>query len=207
MVVRLRISVHALWKALSLTTFATAVGLGGDCRLGSQGSAVEQTVCFATSYEKSIQPIGTIQCRSGSSFTMAKGKWPMTCRILIVEDQPLIALCLEEAVIELGHKPAGMASTKSKALALGANADVALVDVDLLDGPTGPEIGKRLAEKNVSVVFMTGNPASLGDGVPGTLGVISKPLMDIEMIEAIRYAVDRHENRVASSPRRMVEFS
>jgi len=131
----------------------------------------------------------------------------MTCRILIVEDQPLIALCLEEAVIELGYRPAGMASNKSKALALGAYADVALVDVDLLDGPTGPEIGRQLADNDVSVVFMTGNPVSLGDGVPGTLGVISKPLMDIEMIQAIQYAVDRHEHRIATCPERMVEFS
>lgn len=131
----------------------------------------------------------------------------MACRILIVEDQPLIALCLEEAVIELGYKPAGMASTKSKALSLGANADVALVDVDLFDGPTGPEIGKSLAENDVSVVFMTGDPEKLGNGVPGTLGVISKPLMDIEMIQAIQYAVDRHEHRVAACPRRMIEFA
>lgn len=131
----------------------------------------------------------------------------MACRILIVEDQPLIALCLEEAVIELGHRPAGMASNKSKALALGANADVALVDVDLLDGPTGPEIGKSLAENDVSVVFITGNPASLGEGIAGTLGVISKPLLDIEMIQAIQYAVDRHENRVATCPTRMIQFS
>lgn len=131
----------------------------------------------------------------------------MTCRILIVEDQPLIALCLEETVIELGHKPAGMASNKTKALSLGVNADVALVDVNLLDGPTGPEIGRSLAEKDVSVVFMTANPEQLGDGVPGTLGVIPKPLLDSEMVEAIRYAVDCHENRVADRPRRLVEFA
>ena len=130
----------------------------------------------------------------------------MTCRILIVEDQPLIALCLEEAVIELGYKPAGMASTKAKAIALGEHADVALVDVNLMDGPTGPEIGETLAQKDVSVVFMTANPEALGDGVPGTLGVISKPMMDIEMIEAIQYAVDRHEDRLAARPHGMVEF-
>jgi len=128
------------------------------------------------------------------------------CRILIVEDQPLIALCLEEAAIELGYTSAGMAATKSKALHLGADADVALVDVNLLDGPTGPEIGKALADRDVSVVFMTANPESLGDGVPGTLGVISKPLLDMEMVQAIQYAVDKHHNRSAVCPKRLVEF-
>lgn len=131
----------------------------------------------------------------------------MTCRILIVEDQPLIALILEEAVAELGYQPAGMASTKVKALSLAKEADVALVDVNLLDGPTGPEIGKTLADNDVTVLFMTGNPECLGDGVPGTLGVIRKPLMDIEMIQAIQYAVDRHEHRSGICPARLSEFA
>jgi two-component system, response regulator PdtaR len=131
----------------------------------------------------------------------------MTCRILIVEDQPLIALSLESAIVELGYEPIGMAATKLQALELGADADVALVDVHLLDGPTGPEIGQRLAADHVSVVFMTGNPECLGDGVPGTLGVIAKPLMDMEMIQSIQYAVDRHEDRTSICPRRFVKFA
>nr|WP_281407299.1 response regulator [Neorhizobium alkalisoli] len=150
---------------------------------------------------------GTLHSLAWFALQRNKKETSPMCRILIVEDQPLIALCLEEAVIELGYKPAGMAPNKSKALSLGANADVALVDVNLLDGPTGPEIGKSLAENDVSVVFMTANPEQLGSGIPGTLGVISKPLLDIEMVQAIQYAVDRHENRIAACPKRMIEFA
>ncbi len=131
----------------------------------------------------------------------------MTCRILIVEDQPLIAMTLEDAVIELGHELVGVAACKADALSLGETADVALVDVFLLDGPTGPDIGRALAKTNVSVLFMTGNPEELGDGIPGTLGVISKPVLDLEAIQAIQYATDRHAARHAVAPARFVEFS
>lgn len=131
----------------------------------------------------------------------------MLCKILIVEDEPLIALNLEDAVLGLGHELIGIATNKSDALYLGAVAEVALVDVYLTDGPTGPTIGKELASKGVSVLFMTGNPENLGDGIAGTLGVIAKPVLGEEAEEAIRYAVDRYERRDANPPNRFVEFA
>jgi two-component system, response regulator PdtaR len=131
----------------------------------------------------------------------------MACRILIVEDQPLIAMGLEDAVHGLGHVLVGIAACKVDALAWADETDVALVDVFLLDGPTGPEIGRILAQHGVSVLFMTGNPEELGDGITGTLGAISKPVLDAEAIEAIRYAVDRHEEHRGTPPARLVEFS
>lgn len=131
----------------------------------------------------------------------------MTCRILIVEDQPLIAMTLEDAVVELGHQLVGVAACKADALTMGATADVALVDVFLLDGLTGPDIGRALAQSSVSVLFMTGNTEELGDGIPGTLGAISKPVLDLEAIQAIQYVTDRHAERHAKAPARLVEFS
>lgn len=131
----------------------------------------------------------------------------MTCRILIVEDEPLIAMGLEDAVVELGHQLVGVAACKADALALADEADVALLDVFLLDGKSGPEIGRILAERDVSVLFMTGNPEELGDGIPGTLGVIAKPVLDLEAVQAVQYAADRHEERKAIPPARLVEFA
>jgi hypothetical protein len=46
-----------------------------------------------------------------------------------------------------------------------AKADIALVDVNLVDGPTGPEIGRDLARRGCSVIFMTGNPECVENGV------------------------------------------
>lgn len=111
-------------------------------------------------------------------------------RVLIVEDEFLIALDLEDTVRSLGLEVAGLAANKEQAMRLAPMADIAFVDVNLLDGATGPEIGQRLAEDfGVSVVFMTGNPEALAGRVAGALGVLSKPVMPSVVERSLRYAV------------------
>ena len=101
----------------------------------------------------------------------------MSHRILIVEDEALVALELEATLDELGHEIVGIAPDSSTALKLVGHApDVALVDINLRDGPTGITLGTRLAQEfGVNVLFVTANPRSLADGIPGTIGVLPKP--------------------------------
>ncbi|MDZ4309495.1 MAG: response regulator [Cypionkella sp.] len=101
----------------------------------------------------------------------------MAGRILIVEDEIIVAMDLEATLEDFGFETVGIAADKASALQLAsAQPDVALVDVNLRDGPTGPEIGERLArEFGVNVVFITANPRMLGDGIPGAIGVLPKP--------------------------------
>lgn len=114
----------------------------------------------------------------------------MPYNVLIVEDQPLLAMGVEDVVESLGHHAIGIASNRIDALKYLAEADIALVDVNLDDGATGPDIGRKMADANVAVLFMTSDPSALGTGIRGTLGVIEKPMMDLEMVEAIQFAVD-----------------
>lgn len=124
----------------------------------------------------------------------------MSCKILVVEDEIFVAIEIEYVVSQLGHQPVGIAADSSMAEELAADAEVALVDLNLRDGPTGPAIGRMLAEKHgVTVVFVTANPAQLGDGVPGTLGVIPKPVNDDEMRQAVNFAV-AHRHKLQASP-------
>lgn len=110
-------------------------------------------------------------------------------RILLVEDEILVALELEATAQDLGHEVVGIAADTQTALQYAALADIALVDVNLRDGVTGPVIGRRLAQEyGVTVVFVTANPAQLGDGVPGALGVISKPCDERVTAEVISFA-------------------
>jgi DNA-binding LytR/AlgR family response regulator len=126
--------------------------------------------------------------------------------ILIVEDQWLLSSAVEEAVTSLGHEAIGTATTAKEAYELADKAEVAFVDVNLIDGATGAEIGRRLAADGVTVVFMTGNPEQLGSGVDGALGVISKPVMDLELVETIQYATDHHAERDRVAPKRFIAF-
>ena len=131
----------------------------------------------------------------------------MVCRILVVEDEIFVAIEIEHVAGELGYVTAGIAADARSALALGSEADVALVDLNLRDGPTGLEVGRTLAERHgVTVLYMTANPGQLGEGVRGTLGVIAKPVADAELRAAMHYAVARHEGREATPPRRLRLF-
>ncbi len=78
--------------------------------------------------------------------------------ILIVEDEPLIAMMLEDFIDILGHKVAGSADSVDSALAVidGGGVDAAILDVNLRGGEQSFPIADRLAEAGVPFVFATG---------------------------------------------------
>ena len=107
-------------------------------------------------------------------------------RILIVEDEFIVALNLRQIMSNMGFDVIGIAPDAATADRLAqAKPDIALVDLNLRDGPTGPQIGAKLSEEyGTSVLFLTANAAQLGDGIQGTIGVLSKPV-DEESIESV----------------------
>lgn len=113
----------------------------------------------------------------------------MPAKVLIVEDELLVAMDMAATIEDLGHVSCGIATTADEALGLAqADApDVALVDVHLADGKTGPQIGQELAKRGVRVVFVTANPRVLGNGVPGALGVLEKPIDERAVAEVISW--------------------
>jgi DNA-binding response OmpR family regulator len=132
----------------------------------------------------------------------------MEQRVLIVEDELLIALDLEMTIEEMGVHVAGLASDREAALRLAPLADIAFVDVNLSDGPTGPEIGRRLAEDHgISVVFMTANPEAVAGGVRGALGVVQKPVMPRVVEQLVKYVAARRIGMLAVVPPQMTVFA
>ncbi|MFB2550033.1 response regulator [Ensifer soli] len=119
----------------------------------------------------------------------------MSFKVLVVEDEIFVATEIEYAVADLGMSPVGIAADRETALSLAPLAEIALVDLNLRDGPTGMDIGRLLAQQHgVSVLYMTANPAQLGDGVPGAIGVIAKPVAEDELKQAVLYTVARRSN-------------
>lgn len=118
-------------------------------------------------------------------------------RVLIVEDEILIAMELEETISDMGHEVVGLAADKPTALALAQEGvDVALVDLNLRDGETGVEVGRRIvSEHGAAVVFVTANPLQIRGGVPGAVGVLSKPASRKALAGAVTYALLRREAR------------
>ncbi|WP_267911614.1 response regulator [Devosia rhizoryzae] len=129
-------------------------------------------------------------------------------RILIVEDEIIVATEIEYVVTDMGHDPVGIAADQKSALAKAQNTDIALVDLNLRDGPTGATIGKILAQTHgVTVVFMTANPTQLGDGVPGTVGVLPKPATERDLRDVLNFAVARHVAEEAKPPKKLKLFT
>ncbi|XUY29295.1 response regulator [Agrobacterium sp. rho-8.1] len=98
-------------------------------------------------------------------------------RVMIVEDEALLALELESEVEAAGHEVVGQAASSQKAceLAERATPDFAFVDIHLLDGPTGIDVGRFLTSKNVPFVFVSGNLKRIPDDFAGAIGAIEKP--------------------------------
>lgn len=131
----------------------------------------------------------------------------MSCRVLVVEDEIFVATEIESVVQDLGYLPVGIAQDSRSALELAPEAELAFVDLNLIDGPTGIEVGRHLADHGVTVLFMTANPAQLGEGVPGTIGVLPKPVNDVELKQAVEFAVAvRNRAPGAVPPRRLRLF-
>jgi DNA-binding NtrC family response regulator len=78
-------------------------------------------------------------------------------RVLIVEDEPFIALDLACAVEDAEGEPVGPAASVARALALigSGRIDAAILDVDLVDGDSVPVL-EALAKLGVPVIVHTG---------------------------------------------------
>lgn len=125
----------------------------------------------------------------------------MPARILIVEDEMLVALELECILADLGHEAVGIVPDLETAHSYFDTAiDLALVDLNLRDGLTGPQIGKALSANGVSVLFITANPRLLNNGIAGTIGVITKPTDEQTVKAAVDYALGVREGRAVSPP-------
>ena len=121
----------------------------------------------------------------------------MTARILIIEDETLVAMELRFVLEDLDHEVVGVAADARAArnFARETEIDLALVDIHLSDGPTGVALGQELAELGVTVLYMTANLGMVRNGVSGTLGVLSKPTDERAVQTAVDYALRRRAGR------------
>ncbi len=131
----------------------------------------------------------------------------MTAKILIVEDEMLVAMELESILHDSGFEPLGIAPDLSTAEQyIDQSIDLALVDLNLRDGLTGPQIGRMLGDKGVIVLFLTANPRILGDGIAGTIGVLTKPTDSETVRNAVNYALGVRDGRTAAPPHALKLF-
>ena len=108
--------------------------------------------------------------------------------VLIIEDEPLIAMDIEEMVQSLGHRVVGTARTHSEATALfnKARPKMVLADIQLADGSSGIDaVNEILSSTPVPVIFITAFPERLLTGErPEPAFLVTKPF-NPEMVKAL----------------------
>lgn len=114
-------------------------------------------------------------------------------RVLIIEDETLIAIDLSDIVSKLGHEVVATADTASKAIAAAAQhkPDLVLADIQLADGSSGIDaVNEILHRVAVPVIFITAFPDRLLTGErPEPTFLITKPYLEETVQAAVSQAL------------------
>lgn len=109
-------------------------------------------------------------------------------RIMIIEDEPLIAMDIEQMVEALGHQVVGIARTHGEAVKLfrKKKPGMILADIQLADGSCGIDaVNEILSDHDLPVIFITAFPERLLTGQrPEPTFLVTKPFKP-EMVKAL----------------------
>ncbi len=114
----------------------------------------------------------------------------MVARILIVEDEQLVAADLEAKLHRLGHRVVGCAASGTEAvrLAVREKPDLVLMDIRLQGQMDGLEAARRVQElTNTKIIFVSafGQLARLNGGVPPPETCLTKPFSTVQLQAAV----------------------
>jgi DNA-directed RNA polymerase specialized sigma24 family protein len=133
----------------------------------------------------SINPGAVADLVEEASHTIAR---QVATDVLIIEDEPLIALDLEDIIQSLGHRLVGIARTETEALAIAAKRQPRLIlaDIQLADGSSGLDaVAKLLRQFEAPVIFITAFPERLLTGErPEPAFLLTKPFLP-DMVKAV----------------------
>lgn len=112
-------------------------------------------------------------------------------RVLILEDEPLIAMLLVDILEGAGFTIAGPAYDVAQALTIVSdnNIDVAILDINLGAGATSAPVADELSKLGIPFIFATGYSSSKLRDVDTCRLMVSKPYNERELIAGLVAAV------------------
>ena len=113
-------------------------------------------------------------------------------RILVVEDEALIAMDLQALLEDAGYKVLGPANSSAAALALidSEEPDVALLDVNL-GRSDAFGVANVLSDRKTEIIFLTGHTAHKLPPAHRHLPLVSKPYLPQVLLQAIERALEK----------------
>ena len=111
-------------------------------------------------------------------------------RVLVVEDDAMIASLLAETIEHLGHSVCAIAATENEAVAQGlaCQPDLMIVDAGLSDGDGVAAVDAILKARFVPHLFVTGNGRQVRALHPDAI-ILEKPFFLPELMRAIEQAL------------------
>ncbi len=109
-------------------------------------------------------------------------------RVLVVEDEPMVAMLIEDMLVDLGCIIAGVATTVGEAMEMASSlqVDFALLDIDLGEGATSFEVAVALGARRTPFAWLTGfGPRGVPPGY-AMAPVLDKPINPTLFAEVIR---------------------
>lgn len=111
-------------------------------------------------------------------------------RILVVEDEALIALTIGDVLQNAGHDVVGLARDEQSAITMASRLrpELALVDLNLARGTSGAVAARALREQlGIPSVFVSGSPRECRAAAKesGALGCLNKPFTEHELARSI----------------------
>ena len=198
---------HAIWSTANIETGDELDGEGGfggaegiaQARL-SRITPLSRQALLLTSLEgfSTEDTAYVIECEPADvdslvSEALAEIERQTHADVLIIEDEPIIAMDIEMIVRDLGHNVTGVAVTRSEAVAQARQSPPSLVlaDIQLADDSSGIDAVKDiLAEFAVPVIFITAFPERLLTGTrPEPTFLITKPFQRATVKAAISQAL------------------
>ncbi len=115
-------------------------------------------------------------------------------RILVVEDEALIAMDLQALLEDAGYRVLGPANSSAAALALidTEEPDVALLDVNL-GRSDAFGVANVLTERKTQMIFLTGHTAHKLPPAHRHLPLVSKPYLPQVLLQAVERALEQRQ--------------
>jgi len=123
-------------------------------------------------------------------------------KVLIAEDDLMIADMAEETLVAHGYEVCGIARTVAEAVELGLRhkPDLAVIDLRLADGELGTEVAARLGGlRRLGVLYATGNMAQVMTAINGH-ACLAKPYRGTDLLRGLKIVSELLSTGTAMPP-------
>jgi CheY-like chemotaxis protein len=201
---------HAVWSALNesgrrRSADAVTIEQRLDQGLGALAPIERRVLLLAVVEEMSLEQVALVldldvgRVRDYLAKARANLRQEVELPVLIIEDEPMIAIELSQIVRDMGMSVAGTAARQDEALSAAEAGDedalgLVLADIQLPDSGSGIVAAQQILERyNVPIVFVTGFPERLltGSGLEPAF-VVAKPFEPESLKVTIAHALSTY---------------